>query len=156
MFMGPEQSASDSPLALWPVYPCAKWTSLLSLPCWLQHISFFFMNMFPYHFYSLTCALFQLTILQPVLASRVPLLWLTPILSRWLFMLSVFAALLHSIGVAQPVPLPHCQWQESSTMKQPECCTARYPGTSAELISSWWFCHLSAPCCLQHTENFTF
>lgn len=37
--------------ALWPIYPCAKWSAPPSLPCWLQHISLFFMNMFPRQFF---------------------------------------------------------------------------------------------------------
>lgn len=76
--MGPEQSVSDSSLALWLVYPCAKWLSVPSLPCWLQHISFFFMNMFLCQLYSLSqscfspdclcscaCCPLQMAMLQP-------------------------------------------------------------------------------------------
>lgn len=63
--MGPEQSVSDSPLALWLVYPCAKWSSLPSLPCWLQHISFLFDE------YVSMPLLFPLTkLLQPRLSLR--------------------------------------------------------------------------------------
>lgn len=75
--MGLEQSVSDSPFALWLVYPCAKWSSLPSLPCWLQHISFFFMNMFLCQFYSLSRSCFSLDWLccKSMLASRAPLAW---------------------------------------------------------------------------------
>lgn len=158
--MGLEQSVSDSPFALWLVYPCAKWSSLPSLPCWLQHISFFFMNMFLCQFYSLSRSCFSLDWLccKSMLASRAPLAWpatvtwrvcshllpLETLYTPW-WWLSWFLFLIASIRLPAP---------KTRLLFFFFCCTAMYSKISAAL-TFWWFCYLSTLSFLWCEANFT-